>query len=415
MKTNTKIVILGAGYAGLMAALRLSGKTRKLNTDILLTNATETFVQRPLMHQAATGQNVAQPILHDRLRGTRVQFRQGWVTALVPDSRTLTLQTPQGNETLSYDLLVYALGSVVDQESVPGVQDHAYVLDPHGTNGAAALHEKLQATSGQVVVVGGGATGIEGATEIKGHFPDLQVSLVTEGKFGAFQGPRVERHLRKAFAQQQIAIHEGARVRSVEAGGLNLANGKRFLFNLCVWASGFRALPLAKNAGFQVNDRGQILVDPFGRSLSHPEVFAIGDASHPVEAPGNAMRMSLLTAVTRGVHAADNIAAFLGGKQQAPLSFAYYGQGIALGPNDAVGFLTFPDDKARGPILRGKTAVVVRNFFVLLFLYVMELERRFPGFFYIVGKKRHRKTKCAPQNEHPLHDSTLTRETKFSR
>lgn len=399
MNKHTRIIVLGAGYAGMMAALRLSGKTRKLDTEIMLINGFDSFIERPRLHQAAIGQDIPQTPIREMLRGTRVQFRQGWVTGLDPEVHLVTIQTPQGEETIPYDILVYALGSVVDQDTVPGVRENAYVLDPRGANATTALHEKLLTLTGRVVVVGGGATGIEGATEIKGWFPHLQVSLVTDGKFGAFKGPRVERHFREAFAQQDIQIHEGQRVCSVEAGRLILADGRVVPFDLALWASGFRATPLAREAGFKVNNRGQILVDPFGRSLSHPDVYAIGDASHPVEEPGNPMRMSLLTAITRGAHAADNITALLRGRAQSPLSFAYYGQGIAMGPNDAVGFLGYPDDKPRGPILRGKTAVIVRNFFVTLLFYLLKLERRFPGFYYIVGKGRYAKSKRAQKRQ----------------
>ena len=79
---------------------------------------------------------------------------------------------------------------------------------------------------------------------------------------------------------------------------------------------------------------------------------------YDIEEPGNPFRMSLLTAITGGAHAADNISALLRGRELSPLSFAHYGQAISMGPNDAVGFLGYPDDKARGPIYRGQTAVV---------------------------------------------------------
>jgi NADH dehydrogenase FAD-containing subunit len=101
--------------------------------------------------------------------------------------------------------------------------------------------------------------------------------------------------------------------------------------------------------------------------------------------------MSLFTALIRGAHAADNLAASLKGKPQKPLSFAYYGQGIAMGPHDAVGFLGYPADEVVGPILRGKMAVHVRNLFVWLIFYFLLVERRFPGFFFWLGRGRYRK------------------------
>jgi len=402
---NIQIVVLGAGYAGMMAALRLSGKTRKLGAEVVLVNGVDTFVQRPRLHQAATGQPVLQTPISEMLRGTRVQFLQGWVSAIHPATRCVTIKTAQRVEELGYDYLVYALGSAVDQDTVPGLREHAYVLDPRGSNASGAVLERLRAISqsgGQVVVVGGGATGIEGATEIKGWFPNMHVSLVTDSKFGAFKGTRIERHFREAFRKQDISIHEGCRVRAVEAGhvladGERNTSGEKIPFDVCVWAGGFHALPLAREAGFNVNERGQILVDPFGRSLSHPEVYAVGDASHPVEEPGVPLRMSLQTALTRGAHAADNITAHIRGKAQTPLSFAYYGQGIALGPDDAVGFLTYPADELIGPVMRGKAAVNMRNFFVWMIFYFLKLEQWMPGFFFWIGKGRYAQAKRAGQ------------------
>jgi NADH dehydrogenase len=393
-----RIVILGAGYAGMMAALRLSGKTEKQNTEIVLVNGSDTFVQRPRLHHTATGQEVPEEPLARMLKGSRVLFLQGRVTAVDPDAHTVAVQTGSGSEKIAYDILVYALGSVVDQESVPGVRDHAYVLDPGGANGARAMHRRMQAldeSGARIVVVGGGATGIEGATEIKGQYLGVDVSVVTSGRFAAFKGPRVEAHIRDAFRKQHITVYEGRKVAAVEAGRLVLAGGETLPFDVCLWAGGFRALPLAREAGFRVNERGQIVVDPFGRSLSHGDVYAIGDAAHAVEAPGVPLRMSLLTAVIRGAHAADNIAALLKGEEQTPLSFAYYGQGIALGPEDAVGFLAYPADEPVGFILRGKTAVYVRNFFVWLLFYFLKLERQRPGFFFWLGKERYAKVRQA--------------------
>ena len=109
--------------------------------------------------------------------------------------------------------------------------------------------------------------------------------------------------------------------------------------------------------------------------------------------------MSLLSAITGGTHAADNITALLRGREPSPLSFAHYGQAISMGPSDAVGFLGYPDDKARGPIYRGQTAVVLRNFFVASLFKVLELERRFPGFYYILGKGRYAKSKRAQKRQ----------------
>ena len=90
-----------------------------------------------------------------------------------------------------------------------------------------------------------------------------------------------------------------------------------------------------------------------------------------------------------GAHAADNIAAVLQGRPEQPFSFAWYGQGIALGPNDAVGFGAYPDDQAGRFIVRGKAAVYLRRFFISFLRTVLKIERRLPGFFFWNGKQRY--------------------------
>jgi NADH dehydrogenase FAD-containing subunit len=391
----TQILILGAGYAGLMAALRLSGKTKNLDVQLTLVDASPVFVQRPRLHHIAVDQQVPEMTIEDLIRGTRIDFLEGWISGLDPVAQQVEVQIGGSVHNRHYDYLVFALGSQVDRSSIPGVGQHAYVLDPSGPMGARDLQKELKTLKGlnrQVVIVGGGATGIEVAAEVQGAYPDLDVSIITAEKFGSFKGPRVEAHIRQAFQQQKIGVIENKTVSAVHQGFVELADGSRIPADITIWAGGFRALDMAREAGFNVNHLGQIIVDPFGRSPSHPDVYAVGDSSFPLEEPGNPMRMSLFTALVRGAHAADNLATHLKGKPQKPLSFAYYGQGIAMGPNDAVGFLGFPSDKPVGPILRGKLAVHVRNFFVWLIFYFLVIERRFPGTFFWLGKNRYNKS-----------------------
>ncbi len=134
---NQHIIVLGAGYAGLMAALRLATKT---NADITIINATDTFNERVRNHQLAARQRIGEHPLADLLRGTRIRFLQGTVTALHLAQRRITVQTETGQRDGGYDYLVYALGSHVRTADVPGVRDHAYTLDYRSV---IALAERL--------------------------------------------------------------------------------------------------------------------------------------------------------------------------------------------------------------------------------------------------------------------------------
>ncbi len=396
MTTQTiNIIVLGGGYSGVMAALRLASKTKRLDTTVTLVSALEHFVERPRLQEQATGMSPNHRSIAHMLRGTKVHFLQGWVTAIDPTRQCIHAQTSNGEQQLACDYLVIALGSRVGRHLIPGVNEHALTLDPYGDLTTAALKSKLTAygkNAFRVVVVGGGATGVEAATQVKGRYPQSEVSIVTQGEVGAFKGTAVQKHITAALQEQAIAIHENARVNKVEQADVVLASGQ-IPADIIIWAGGFVASPLAREAGLQVNAQNQVLVDPYLRSLSHPNIYAVGDAAYPVEEPGVPTRMSLFTALVSGAQAAENIAAEIKGKSPQPLSFVWYGQGIALGPQDAVGFATYPADVAWPLILRRMLAVKIRDFFVWYLGAALELERRIPGSFYWNGKNRYAQQK----------------------
>ncbi len=386
------MVILGAGYAGLMTAVRLAGRTkRRKDVVISLVNSSECFMERPRLHEIATGKRPEPRRLVEMLKGTAVQFRQGWVRAIEPEEKRVVVETAVGNNVIAYDYLVYALGSQVDRDSVPGVREWAYTLDGTGDRTAEPLHERLKdlaGRGGQVVVVGAGPTGIEITGEIRDTFPTLTVSMVTRGEFGAFTTKKVYRYIREALGRLDVDVVENAAVKVVQESELILQNGETVPFDLLIWSGGFKVGSLASEAGIQVNERNQLLVGAHLQSLSYPEIFAIGDAGFPVMETGAPYRMSLFTALVTAAHTADNLVNLLKGKGLRPFGFSTYGQGIAIGRNDAIGFNSFPNDQPVGPILTGRLGLMVRNFFVWLILRLLTVERKFPGFFFWPGRNR---------------------------
>lgn len=401
---TTRIVVIGAGYAGLLAAIRLAGKSKRQDAQVTLINPVDTFVERVRLHEYVMNVPLKPRSIAALIRGTGVQFVRGWVTKVDPAAHEIVLDNQQH---LGYDYLVYALGSMVNRDSTPGVREHAHVLNPHGS--AEKLRDELVAlgqTGGRVLVVGGGATGIEAAAEIKGAYPQLQLGLVTQGEIGTFKGAKVQTMIQASLQSQHISLHPHQQVEAVQKNALILRNSPPMPFDLCLWAGGFTAPPLAREAGLQVNGLGQILVDPLLRSVSHPEIYAVGDAGWPVHQPGAPIRMSALPALVMGAHTADNLHALLVGKPQTPFSFSWQGQAIGLGPQDALGFLTYPDDKPVGPIYRGGLAVKVRLFFISLLMGLLETERRFPGFFFWFGKGRYK------MNTQPITVRPVTQSSK---
>jgi|SRR5579859_6154473 len=289
LQTSTqRVVIIGAGYAGITAALRLGKRTRRLGASVTLVNGAETFVERIRLHQAGSGQTVKPRRIERMLRGTGVEFVQGYVHDLQPDERRLTVSCPDGSTlALGYDTLLYTLGSTIDTEGVPGVREQALALgSPELAAQLAGELPSLAERGGRLLVCGGGLTGIEAATEIAESFPGLNVALATRERLGERLSEKGRAHLRRVFATLGIALFEDAAVARLSAGEAELADGETLPFDLCLWAGSFRVPALARQAGLRVNEHGQILVGADLRSLSHPRIVAAGDAAAFAEDPG---------------------------------------------------------------------------------------------------------------------------------
>jgi NADH dehydrogenase len=389
---STRILVLGAGVAGLLFTLRLAGKVARQSVQITLVDESDTFTVRPRLHEFATKQRVFRRSYPQILRKTQVQFLQARVTSLDPSQHRVTVQDQQQHE-LTYDYLVYALGSLTDRHSVPGVAEYAYSLSARGPFSAEALRETLpeiEARGGQVIVCGGGATGIETAAQVASVYPQIKVSLVTHGSLALSLGKSVADAIRRRLVSLCVEIVDQSEVSAVRAHSVVLEGGREIECDLCIWTGGFVVLPLARDAGLAVNDRDQMLVDPFLRSVSYQEIYGIGDAASPVEDPGVAhVRMSAFTAGIMGAHGADCLSAILTGSTPKPISFAYLAQAIALGRHHAIFFSLSPDDRSRPPYITGWLGSLVRAAAVNFVVKATLVQRRFPGLFMWLGKGRY--------------------------
>src|SRR5258708_17346425 len=394
---STRILVIGAGYAGLLFTMRLAGKVARQPVQIALVNDSDTFTERPRLPEFATNQVIQWRSLPQMLRRTQVQFIQGRVTSLDPAHDEIGGVDQEHTHHMEYDYLVYALGSVTDRQRVPGVAQYAYTLAPSGPLSAAALRETLpsvEAKHGHVVICGGGPTGIEIAAEVATAYPDIKVHVVTQGPFSLFLGKAVASSIRRSLIRLGVEIIDQTTVAAVRAHSVVLDQASEIPCDLCVWTGGFVAPSLAREAGLAVNERNQIVVDPFLRSIAHPEIYAIGDAAHPRENPGvPVVRMSAVTATIMGAHGADCLSAVLHGKTPRPLSFAYLGQGIALGRHNAIGFNNYPDDKPYPPYFTGWLGYLIREGVVR---YLATAIQR-PAIFVWVGKRRYERAQRRQQ------------------
>ncbi|MDQ7803007.1 FAD-dependent oxidoreductase [Amycolatopsis sp. A133] len=351
-----RIVVLGAGYAGANAAGRLAKRLHPAGTEITLVNAGPGFVERVRLHQLATGQDLKPRLLTDVFAGTGVRVRIAQVTAVDVERKTVTVADGPGE--IAYDTLVYALGSTADDCGVP---EHAHHIA--GKQSALRLRARLAelAAGGTVLVAGGGLTGIEAATEIAEARPDLDVSLVARGGLGDWLGEKARNHLRKAVDRLGITVHEHTTVTGVEPAAAVTADGRAIPAQVTVWTGGFAVHPLAAATTLRVSATGQIEVDETMRSVSHPDVYAVGDAALAPGASGSPLRMSCASGVPSARLAADAIAARLTGGRVPPNKIGYFGQCISLGRHDAVVQWVTPDDRPKPSAATGRTAARIKE------------------------------------------------------
>ncbi|MDG4783098.1 FAD-dependent oxidoreductase [Micromonospora sp. WMMD961] len=358
-----RIVVLGAGYAGAMAAGRLAKRLHPDDTEITVVNADADFVERVRMHQLAVGQDLKHRPLRDVYAGTGVTLRRARVTAVDADRRTVALADEHGSDEIAYDTLVYALGSAAADQGVPGVAEHAY--DIAGRPATLRLRDRLArlAAGGTVLVVGGGLTGLEAVTEIAEARPDLDVALAARGGLGDWLNDKAQRHLRGVCDRLGVTVHEHTDIARVDATGAVTRDGREVPAQVTVWTTGFAVHPIAAATTLAVAQTGQIIVDETMRSVSHPDVYAVGDAAIAAGPGGKPLRMSCASGIPMAWQAADAIAARLTGRAKFPKApLRYFNQCISLGRHDGIIQYVTADDRAKPSLLTGKLAARYKEF-----------------------------------------------------
>ncbi|MFJ3094331.1 NAD(P)/FAD-dependent oxidoreductase [Streptomyces hydrogenans] len=357
-----RIVVLGAGYTGAVAAGRLAKRLHRDDVTLTLVNPEADFVERVRLHQVAAGQDLTPRPFDQVFAGTGVELKLARVAAVDVDRKAVTVEGAAGREELAYDSLVYALGSGWNHGGVPGVAEHAHEVSSRP--GALRLRERLAALEAgrPVVVVGGGLTGLEAATEIAEARPDLDVALVARGAFGDWLSEKGRGHLWKVARRLGVTVHEHAAVAAVGADRVTTAAGDDIPADVTVWTTGFAVHPLAEATGLELAADGRIAVDATMRSVSHPDVYAVGDAAMALGPGDKPLRMSCASGVPMAWQAADALAARLTGAEVPRVGIRYAQQCVSLGRGEALIQFVTADDRAKEKALTGRFAARYKEF-----------------------------------------------------
>ncbi|MCA1527501.1 NAD(P)/FAD-dependent oxidoreductase [Bradyrhizobium yuanmingense] len=342
-----RIVVLGAGFAGLWAAIGAARKREEIGAsdrdiEIRLVDRTPYHNIRVRNYEADLAE-VALP-LPQLLDPIGVSHGLGEVEAIDPARREISLVTSAGKETLHYDRLVLALGSAVMRPDIPGLAAHAFDVDTYAA--ALRLEDHLVSLGrsapspghSTVVVVGAGFTGIEVAAEMPdrlaraGITGSRRIILVDPNpSVGASIGANARPVIETALASLDIETRLGVRVAAIEAAGMRLSSGEFIPARTVIWCAGMRASPLAATFPGGRDSLGRLLVDPFMRVADVGGVFAAGDVASSVIDGLHPTVMSCQFARPMGRFAGHNVVADLVGLPMLPLRIDWYVTVLDLG------------------------------------------------------------------------------------
>ncbi|MGF9906991.1 NAD(P)/FAD-dependent oxidoreductase [Brevibacillus porteri] len=378
-----KILILGAGYGGLLTTLQLQKKLNYNEAEITLVNKHNYHYITTWLHEPAAGTapaDHARVSLDGILNKDKVNFVKGTVKAIQPEEQTVTLEN---GEVLSYDYLVIGLGSEPETFGIEGLKEHAFSI--RSINAVRNIREHIEymfskfknepdRTDYLTFVVGGaGFTGIEFCGELGDRLPelcrefDVDPELVKvyciEAAPTALPGFDQEliQYAIDVLERKGIEFKIGTPIKQCTPDGVLLATGEEIKSKTVVWAAGVRGNSIVEKAGFEVM-RGRVKVDEYLRAPGHENVFVVGDCALIFNEEGRPYPPTAQIAVQEGETLGENLAALVRG--DLPQKFIPHLQGTlaSLGKGEGIG-------QVGSKKLFGSTAAMMKKASDLRYLY----------------------------------------------
>ena len=368
------MLVLGGGFAGIGAAQNL----KKSDADVVVVDKHDYHTFQPLLYQVATGlleqPAVGHPIRDLFHKQDNVRIHQDRVTAIDLDARQVTFGELEPS---TYDYLVFALGAKVNFFGVEGAAEHAFPL--YTLPDAVRLKNHVLQTWEEadrkpelvedgalnVVVVGGGPTGVETAGAMaelyngvfRKDYPDVpkehaKIILVEAGPelFPMFKED-IRTYTEKALAKRGVEAMTGEVVESITPRRITLKSGKVLPAHTLVWGAGLQGNELVQSMGLELERGNRIGVDEELRIPAHPEVYVVGDVAAITDQKTSQVLPQLgSVALQSGEHAGKTIADRIAGKETKPFKYRDKGTMAAIGRGSAV------VQMLGGRTMKGKTA-----------------------------------------------------------
>jgi NADH:ubiquinone reductase (H+-translocating) len=369
-----RVLVLGGGFAGIGAAQKL----KKSDADVVVVDKHDYHTFQPLLYQVATGlleqPAVGHPIRDLFHKQDNVRVHQDTVTGIDLEKREVTFEEL---EPMSYDYLVLGLGAQVNFFGVEGAAEHSLPL--YTLPDAVRLKNHLLRTwekadrepsliddgALNIVVVGGGPTGVETAGAVaelyngvfRKDYPDIasdqaKITLVEAGPeiFPMFKED-IRTYTKEALTKRGVEVQTGEVVKSITSQRVTLKSGTVLPAHTLVWGAGLQGNALVQSLGLELERGNRIGVDEELRIPSHPELYALGDVAAIIDQKtGQVLPQLGSVALQSGEHAGKTIAQRIAGKETKPFKYKDKGTMAAIGRGAAV------VQMLGGKTMKGKTA-----------------------------------------------------------
>ncbi|GAA4543782.1 NAD(P)/FAD-dependent oxidoreductase [Pseudonocardia xishanensis] len=360
MTEKSKVVVLGGGYAGTLAASHLRTDA---DTDVTLVNPRPEFVQRIRLHQLVAGTGEA-ALGYDGLLAEGVRLVVDEAARIDVPGRRVELAS---GAVLDYDYLVYAVGS---RGAVPPAHAYPIAEVEHARLLRAALVD-LPADA-PVTVVGGGLTGIETAAELAEQ--GRSVALVTGGTLAPSLSEKGRRSIAATLAGLGVTVLDDV-VTEVREGAVVLGAGER-PSAVTVWTAGFAVPDLAARSGLRTDEVGRLVTDDTLTSIDDDRIVAAGDAAAP---SGRALRMSCQAAQPMGLQAARTVLSRIAGTEPRALDPRFVGSCVSVGRHAGTVQVARKDDTPLDVVVGGRLGARIKELVCRSTMMSIRGEARRPG------------------------------------
>jgi NADH dehydrogenase len=367
-RTSHKVVVIGGGYAGALAANRLRLRD---DVDITVVNPRPAFVDRIRLHQFMAGTGEA-TVDYGTLLGEGIHLVVDSATRIDTTARTVRLASGRA---LDYDYVIYAVGSTGEiPSSVPGAAEFAVSIAE--LESAQRLRAKLVdlRPDAPVTVVGAGLTGIETAAELAEQ--GRRVTLVCGGILAPSVSAPARRSLATWLSRHGVAVLEADVVSEVRPDAVVFTDGAVRASALTIWAAGFGVPELAAASGLRTDELGRLLTDETLTSVDDDRIVAAGDAAAP---SGQPLRMSCQAAAPLGAQAADTVLSRIAGTEPSVIDLAFVGSCVSLGRRAGVRQFARKDDTSRNLYFGGRIGGAYKELTCKLGVAKIRREARKPG------------------------------------